>query len=553
MTLLADRTRLRPQIAAFGNCGLQLLAGALISSLALPGAAQQPSTTVPRTTLETHQKKGVIVYGKYLVVKLPITKGVTLWNPSAIVKGPDGVIYAANYVGEIYTLHDTDGDHLEDTARLFCNVKDAGLRYPTSLAFKGRELYVGTTQEIRIYADRNGDGKADHQRTFYRDFPWNLDPECWTFGLCFDSNGWLYFNLTTDSYSRKPAPDPNKWRGAVVRVSPDGKRAETFATGIRFAPGMTFSGAGDLFLADNKGSQNATEEINHIQEGKFYGNNPAKYAGLKSVPPLLQVKHGNAMGGIRFNPSSNYFDGTAGDLFAACWGSNGRWQRGEIIRVRLFKRDDGTYMAKEFPVVKKLGKIIDLAFGPQGDLYIARFGRENNKTGKGWHFPWPTPEGGIYRMTHAPWVTPAVLGQAEKAAGDIAKGKALFTQRACHTCHGVDGRTDSFGPNLKGIHRVFNTDELRDEIENPGRAIQVGYEKHVLVKRDQSTLMGRLVHSDDRTVTLLVVGNQKLTVPRTAIASLESEAGSMMPKHLLAGLSASAVNDLLAYLQSLEE
>ena len=82
----------------------------------------------------------------------------------------------------------------------------------------------------------------------------------------------------------------------------------------------------------------------------------------------------------------------------ACWGTNGRWDRGELIRVKLFKMTNGSYKAKEFPVITQMGKIIDLVFSDHGDLYVAKFGREYNMGPKGWHEPWPEPEGGIYRV-----------------------------------------------------------------------------------------------------------------------------------------------------------
>ncbi len=84
-------------------------------------------------TIMKHIDSGVSVYGHYAAVKLPIVKGVTLWNPTEVALGPNGRIYAANYTGEIFSLHDTDGDGLEDYAKLYCDVKNDNLRYPTSM------------------------------------------------------------------------------------------------------------------------------------------------------------------------------------------------------------------------------------------------------------------------------------------------------------------------------------------------------------------------------------------------------------------------------------
>ena len=199
-----------------------------------------------------------------------------------------------------------------------------------------------------------------------------------------------------------------------------------------------------------------------------------------------------------------------------------------------------------------MGKIIDLVFSDHGDLYVAKFGREYNMGPKGWHEPWPEPEGGIYRVVYAPWVKAQTFEDELKVTGDIAKGKLIYTQRACQACHAIDNKTESFGPNLAGISQVFSSKELQQEIEQPGTAIQVGFEKYVLAKKDKSLLEGRLIYSDDKKVTLMMVGNAKVTVNRRDIASLESTKTSMMPAGLLGGLSQKEINHLLAYLQSLD-
>src|SRR5215204_2247285 len=56
----------------------------------------------------------ISVYGRYAVVKLPITKGVKIANPLQVGLGPQGILYASNQTGEVYSLRDTNGDGLED-------------------------------------------------------------------------------------------------------------------------------------------------------------------------------------------------------------------------------------------------------------------------------------------------------------------------------------------------------------------------------------------------------------------------------------------------------
>src|SRR5690606_15782668 len=154
-----------------------------------------------REVIEANADSSADVYGHYAVVKLPLTDGVVVWNPTQIEPGPDGFMYVANKGGEIYSLHDSDGDGLEDTSVLFCDVGDDGLRSPTSLTFHDGELFVGTAQAIRAYTDVDGDGSADESRVILDDIPYSEHPYEYTSALTFAKDGSLYFSLTTDSWN----------------------------------------------------------------------------------------------------------------------------------------------------------------------------------------------------------------------------------------------------------------------------------------------------------------------------------------------------------------
>lgn len=497
-------------------------------------------------TIKAHIDPNVQVYGRYAAVKLPVTKGVKLWNPTAIKRGPGGVMYAANYTGEIYSLVDTDGDGLEDTAKLFCNVKDDKLRYPTCMAWKGKDLYVGTTQQIRIYTDTDGDGQADSSRVFFDDFPWTLHVFDWTFGLTFGPDDHAYVIFCTDYLNGGRAPDPKGYRGAIVRISPDGKKAERFATGLRYAYGMAFNEKGDLFFSDNRGGGNPTEEFNHAIRGSYHGHDKTnKYPNHPpATPTLVEVKYGFGSGGLAFNPPSNNYDGTGGQIFQACWGPDGKFDRGSITRVKLQKLASGSYRAKEYPVADRIAKVIDLAFGKDGDMYVAQFGTENRA-----HTPYKTPMGAIYRFFDAPWVKPASYGKAPLVKGNIENGEKLFAARACNTCHSLDRNKQLLGPSLDAVGEMFNRQEIITAITEPGGGIKSGFETQKLTQHDGTILLGRIAESDSETLTLLMPGNITKRIAHATIKSINAENISLMPTDLLKGLTENEINDLLAYLK----
>jgi len=539
----------------------------------VPGAETKPTHgttpgqyTASRATIEKHLDPKIQVYGQYAAVKLPITKGVALWNPTVIETAPDGTIYAANYTGEVYTLQDSDGDGLEDTAQLFCNVKDNGLRYPTGLAIKDGEVYVGTTQEIRAYKDTDGDGKADESRTFFKNFPWTLHAYDWTFGLNFGPDGHLYFILCTDYLNGQAAPDPKGYRGSILRVSPDGRKVERYAYGLRFAYGLAFNHLGDLFFSDNKGGGNPTEEFNRVVRDGFYGHNEAKYPdhGPK-IDPLVEIQHGFGSGGLCANSLNNDFGGAGGDVFFACWGPDGRWERGSIVRIKLNKRSDGSYRAVEIPVARSIAKVIDLAFGPDGTMYAARFGRENRN-----HTPYGAPEGDIYRFFNVPWMVPNAPEAgplAQRVVGDVKRGEVLDNQMACASCHSLDGTTELLGPNLKGIGDMFSRSEMLTAISQPSAGIKSGHETKLLTRKNGEVVMGRMVSTSDKEAVMMVPGNQTIAIPQNEIKTIETLEQSLMPPGLIPksyywiekegeiglGQGDGAIDDLLAYLNVRED
>ncbi len=530
-----------------------IIAGLLLFTLSCKKeVSKAKSFATWKKTINTHIDTTVKVYGHYAAVKLPIKTGVDLWNPTVVTKGPNDVMYVANYTGEIFSLHDTDGDGLEDHAKLYCDVKNDSLRYPTSMIFKGNKLLVGTTQEIRMYEDTNSDEVADKSETFFKGFPYTMHLFDWTFGLELGPEGSLYIILCTDSWNDNPAPDPEGLRGSILKIAPDGKSYERFATGLRFAYGMRFNEDGDLFYSDNRGNENKYEELNLAIKGRFYGNNQPKYPELKDdiTEPILKFRYGFAPTGIDFNPKDNDFDGTAGDLFIGFYGPDGQWSKGSISRVRLTKKADGEYDAKEFRVADKIAKLSDVEFGKQGDLYVAQFGTESRG-----HKPYKEPMGAIYRLIEADWIQPdGVKTNKSVVSGNIKHGKELFKQRMCATCHTIDGSENLLGPDLAGVGKLLGTKkQLLESINNPNKNIKTGFDQVLITKKDGSTINGRIITANDKEISVMIIGNQVLKIKQEDIKSNELiEERSLMPAGLLAGLADSEINDMLVYLQSLK-
>jgi putative heme-binding domain-containing protein len=504
--------------------------------------------------LNAYRDTTIRVHGPYLAVKLPINKGVKMGNPIQLSLGPRGLLFASNQTGEVYTLHDSDGDGFEDSTALYCDVGDLGLRSPVGFANKGDTVYVGTAQQVRIFLDTDNDAKADTSWTFHDEIPQSEHPYEWISGLSFGSDGWLYCAITTDSWNAAPAADPKGLRGAIIRISPNGRVAERLATGIRSVPGMAFNKHGDLFFIDNEGGGNPTEELNRLRPNSFYGHNKRKYASdsSKVTLPEFNLQSDVAPSSIEFNSSSNDFGGSAGDLFVSYYGPGERWTRGSIGRVVVNRQADGTYAYNEYTIAE-IPKLSDLAFGKDGNLYLAHHGRADY-----WYNAVYPEEGGFYKLIYDPtinipanYVKPKEAMIFEESATET--GKQLFAELGCLGCHQVDGTTELLGPNLKDVAKNFTRAEILEEILKPSARIKPSMGGVRLTKNDGNVLYGRVVNSDEKNLSFMLVGNQVVSVARSEIAKMENEKKSLMFEGLADRLPDDKRNALLDYLVSLSQ
>ncbi|MCY4674920.1 MAG: PmoA family protein [Bacteroidetes bacterium] len=135
-------------------------------------------------------------------------------------------------------------------------------------------------------------------------------------------------------------------------------------------------------------------------------------------------------------------------------------------------------------------------------------------------------------------------------AADISNGQTVFAQ-ACGACHQMNGVGGLLGPDLTGSNRT-NVDYLLSNLIYPDEFIQDDYRMVLATTRGGRTYIGTLVGESDRQVTLRPVGQEDVVLNRTDIQSLEISEESLMPEGLLSVLSDEEIQDLFAYLRTVE-
>lgn len=504
------------------------------------------------TVSSAYEDTSIHVYGPYRVYKLPITKGTNILNPVQLALGTDGRLYASNQSGEVYTLEDTDGDGLEDSAALFVHLADYGLHSAASMAFRGDTVFIAAREEIRAFLDLNNDRKPDTSWTIFADIPNSEHPYEWTSGLTAGQDGWLYFALTTDSWNAGASPDPRKYRGSILRVRTDGSAVERIATGIRSVHGMAQHRDGRIFFIDNAGGGNPTEELNLLKPGAFYGHNKKKFTDTFRVEkPVYDLATEIAPSQIVFNARKDHFGDTENDLFIAYYGPAERWSRGAIGRVRITGTTGDSLRFEEHPVAD-IPKLSGLAFGKDGALYAAHHGVADY-----WYNSIEPKSGGFYKLVYDPAARYQAATTRNRqteypSASSVEKGAILFKDRACFACHSSEKDEDLLGPPLRGIGQRLSREEILAEINDPSKIIKSSMGATRITKKNGQVLLGRLVSSDEASVSLMLIGNAIVRIPRADISRTEDERKSLMYEKLLNGLGQEEVNHLIDYLVSLK-
>ena len=91
---------------------------------------------------------------------------------------------------------------------------------------------------------------------------------------------------------------------------------------------------------------------------------------------------------------------------------------------------------------------------------------------------------------------------AEKAPGDPAQGRQVYTRNGCAGCHRVGNEGSVFGPELGRVGAGRSLAYIRDSILNPSADIPEDYEGVTVVTRDGRRITGIRVNEDTFTVQL---------------------------------------------------
>lgn len=147
----------------------------------------------------------------------------------------------------------------------------------------------------------------------------------------------------------------------------------------------------------------------------------------------------------------------------------------------------------------------------------------------------------------------ALADKGLKGGRDFDRGRQLFGQAQCFSCHRYDNEGGSQGPDLTGVSGRFSTRDLLESVVEPSKVISDQYAAVAIETSDGRVVTGRIVNLNNEQVmvnTNMLDPNALTSVDRRRIDKMEPSKISMMPEGLLDTFQADEVLDLLAYLLS---
>jgi putative heme-binding domain-containing protein len=147
------------------------------------------------------------------------------------------------------------------------------------------------------------------------------------------------------------------------------------------------------------------------------------------------------------------------------------------------------------------------------------------------------------------------LGRVEgaKSKGDAARGSQIYADKGnCSHCHSVKGLGGGIGPDLTDIGARRNAVQMRTALIDPDDSVPLDYMQVRVVMRDASSLTGVRVNEDSFSIQIRDLSNHFHSFWKSELSQISKEPKrSLMPSYRN-NLSATELDDLVAYLKSLQ-
>jgi glucose/arabinose dehydrogenase len=372
-------------------------------------------------------------------------------------------------VGAVQILSpDGDGDGKADSAQTLLE----GLSRPTGMDFHDGWLYIAEDNAI----GRAPYDPATRELGAYTQIVTGLGVQGnhWTKTIGIGPDAMLYL-VSGSTCNICEEEDPR--RAAMMRFNLDGTDGKIIALGLRNSVGFDWAPDGTLYATENArdllGNDFPPEELNLIEEGKFYGWPYVNGFGVldpdfgpghedkleTSTDPAHGFRPHNAPLGMAFVGGKGIPEDYQGTALVALHGS---WNRSEKdgYKVVSLHFEEGEITEKDFMTGflvggTVIGRPVDVEQDEDGALYVS-----DDFTGTVYKLVHGGVQGDVVRTTGA-----ATQGEIKTfAADEIAAGEALFNELGCLSCHAPDVEG---AVRLEGLAQKLSAAQVIEILEYP--------------------------------------------------------------------------------------
>lgn len=314
--------------------------------------------------------------------------------PTSMAFGPDGRLYVSELKGNVIAIEGNDDSGHSTRQWIFSTGPSVSQFFsPLGLAWRGNDLYVSSHNRIYALRDAAGSDRGGEPVEIIGDL--KVQGQHQNNGIAFGPDDKLYVTIGSSGNVVRP---PTPWSSTILRMDPDGKHPEVFATGLRNPYSLAFDSAGRLWAPDNGAdppqAPNDPDRLNYIQRGKNYGY-PDRILtpGFQyETPVVLFPVHASANSIAFYNAS--LMPELQGRALVGFYGPEyyaGPDAVRQLVTVRLWQ-EGNTWKGEYTPFATDLDRPLAVAVGPDGRIFVADFGA-----------------GAVYWIAPADW-TPAGSG-----------------------------------------------------------------------------------------------------------------------------------------------
>jgi len=189
-----------------------------------------------------------------------VTPWKTWFRTSSLDFLSDGRMVVTTYGGDVWIVSGIDDKLLNLEWKRFA----AGLYEPFGVKVVDDLIYVTCKDRIVRLHDQDNNGEADFYESFSADTDVSIFFHAFNFDLQTDSKGNFY-------YAKGGHDADFALPGAVIQISPDGKRRSIYSTGFRVPNGMGSMPGDRMTCSDNQGQWMPASKVSLLREGGFYG------------------------------------------------------------------------------------------------------------------------------------------------------------------------------------------------------------------------------------------------------------------------------------------